>query len=63
MRPAERDSFIDFVCAEFFHEIYGSLRCELTIDQKAFLFKRAKDSVKLEAKSIAREYKQGQHRI
>ncbi|MEZ8534481.1 hypothetical protein AB9R81_16630 [Vibrio cyclitrophicus] len=57
MRPAERDSFIDFVCAEFFHEIYGSLRCELTIDQKAFLFKKAKDSVKLEAKSIAREYK------
>jgi hypothetical protein len=57
MNGTQRRNLIDYICAEFFHEIYGSLRCELTIEQKAFLFKRAKENVKKEARCIAGECK------
>jgi hypothetical protein len=57
MTGTQRRNLIDYICAEFFHEIYGSLRCELTIEQKAFLFKRAKENVKKEARCIAGECK------
>ncbi|PMH74904.1 hypothetical protein [Vibrio cyclitrophicus] len=56
------DDLINFICAEFFHEVYGSLRCELSIEQKAFLFKKAKEHVKLEAKSAVRELRAEQKR-